>query len=138
MAEIMVKDDKNCFACGSNNKHGLHMQVQRSDGKAETEMTLKKEHQGWQNIAHGGIVSTILDEIMAHAIATKVPGFVTAEIKVRYKKPVPIGEPITAFGRVENINSRIANAYSEIRTKDTDELLAIGDSKFIIIDKIDI
>ena len=114
------------------------MQVQRSEGKAETEMTLKKEHQGWQNIAHGGIVSTILDEIMAHAISTKVPGFVTAEIKIRYKKPVPIGEPITAFGRVEKINSRIANAYSEIRTKDTDELLAIGDSKFIIVDKIDI
>lgn len=133
MNDIMIKDDDYCFACGKDNPIGLQMEVTRTEGKAEARLTLKKEHQGWKDIAHGGLVSTILDEMMAHAVVSKAPRAVTAEIKIRFKKVVPLNQPLIAFGEIKHFDRRRAVAVSELRIAETNELLATGESKFLIV-----
>lgn len=71
------------------------------EGSVRSELVLNGHHVGWEGIAHGGIVSTILDEIMGWTvIAFKRAFFVTRSMEVRYLRPVPIQMPLTAVGRM--------------------------------------
>jgi acyl-coenzyme A thioesterase PaaI-like protein len=95
-------DDGNCFACGPENPIGLHLRFDRaadSDGVV-ARSTLLPQYQGWRGIAHGGIVMALLDEAMAHAAGYAGHRGVTAAVKVRFRRPVPLEVPIEVRGRV--------------------------------------
>jgi uncharacterized protein (TIGR00369 family) len=95
-------DDGNCFACGPANPIGMHLHFDRDqDGTvARAHVTLAEHYQGWRGIAHGGIVMALLDEAMAHAAGYAGYRGVTANVEVRFRKPVPLGKPIEARGWV--------------------------------------
>ncbi|HEY6450253.1 MAG TPA: PaaI family thioesterase [Candidatus Cybelea sp.] len=95
-------DDGNCFACGPTNPIGLHVHFDRADDAdgVFARLTLASEYQGWRGIAHGGIVTALLDEAMAHAAGFAGHRGVTATVSVRFRKPVPLEEPIEVRGRV--------------------------------------
>ena len=56
-----------CFACGTLNTSGMGLMLHVEPGRSRVELTLEPRFQGWDGIAHGGIVCTILDEVMAWA-----------------------------------------------------------------------
>jgi uncharacterized protein (TIGR00369 family) len=94
-------DDGNCFACGPANPIGMHVHFDRDDdGSVSAHVTLASHYQGWRGIAHGGIVMALLDEAMAHAAGFAGHRGVTATVDVRFRKPVPLEQPIEARGRV--------------------------------------
>ena len=53
-----------CFACGTENPIGLNLQFYSEGSAVCTEISLNKVYEGWEGIAHGGIVSTLLDEVV--------------------------------------------------------------------------
>ena len=128
----MYKDDNHCFACGELNPEGLHMEVDRGNGRARAEVTLRQTHQGWKGMAHGGVVSTILDEIMAHAVVDQEPQAATAELKIRFSKKVPLGQALITEGWIVSQQKRRVTAQGELRLKETGELLARAESKFLV------
>lgn len=90
-----------CFACGTANPVGLNLRFYRSDESICTNITLGKYHAGWQNIAHGGIISTLLDETMSWTIIYfKRIFFVTRRMEIKYIRPVLVGVPLTVKGRL--------------------------------------
>ena len=93
----------NCFACGTLNAHGLQLELHAGDGVCWTELTLDRRFEGWEGIAHGGIVCTLLDEVMAWALVDHDLWGVTAKMSVEFKRTVPIGRPIRAEGRVAGV-----------------------------------
>jgi acyl-coenzyme A thioesterase PaaI-like protein len=91
-----------CFACGTHNPQGLNMSFYLWGDSVRSDLVLNGHHVGWENIAHGGIISTVLDEIMGWAvIAFQRAFFVTRNMEVRYLRPVQVRVPLTAVGRVE-------------------------------------
>lgn len=108
--ELLLKDDRWCFACGHHNPHGLHLQdIHLEDDACVCTFTPEKWHQGWAEILHGGITSTLLDEVMTHLIYRRGLDAVTAEMTVRLKARIPIGEPV----RVEARFSRMRGKFAE-------------------------
>ncbi|HZV76135.1 MAG TPA: PaaI family thioesterase [Candidatus Babeliales bacterium] len=100
MSEVPF-DDGNCFACGPDNPIGMHLHFDRADTDGViARLTLAPVYQGWRGIAHGGIVMALLDEAMAHAAGFAGHRGVTASVGVRFRKPVPLEEPIEVRGRV--------------------------------------
>jgi acyl-coenzyme A thioesterase PaaI-like protein len=95
-------DDGNCFACGPTNPIGMHVHFDRAEGAEGVcaRLSLAPEYQGWRGIAHGGIVMALLDEAMAHAAGYAGHRGVSAHVSVRFRKPVPLEEPIEVRGRV--------------------------------------
>lgn len=86
-----------CFACGTDNPIGLNMQFYRMGDMVCSDITLKKNHEGWENMAHGGITSTLLDEVMSWTVLYfKRTFLVTRKMDMKYIKPVPLGIPLTA------------------------------------------
>ncbi|MFP4496832.1 MAG: PaaI family thioesterase, partial [Vulcanimicrobiota bacterium] len=63
-----LTDDRYCFACGPENPIGLNMKLNYKQNKVTVEFIPKKEHQGWHNMVHGGILFTLMDEAMAKLI----------------------------------------------------------------------
>ncbi|GAC1541654.1 MAG: PaaI family thioesterase [Candidatus Velthaea sp.] len=94
-------DDGKCFACGPFNEDGLKLRFERDgDEGARGSVTLDSKFQGYRGIAHGGIVMMLLDEVMAHASGMVGEKAMTASVSVRFRKPVPTGEPLTLRGKV--------------------------------------
>lgn len=89
-----------CFACGRKNPCGLKLEFEEQEDTYITHFTGEPQHQGYDNIMHGGIVSTLLDEVMARYIYAKGMNAVTAKLEVKYAKPTPIGVPLLVKGRI--------------------------------------
>jgi acyl-coenzyme A thioesterase PaaI-like protein len=138
--EIPKPRGYNCFACGTANPIGLHLEFFQSGNSVCTEITIGKNHAGWENISHGGIISTLLDEVMSWTILYfKRVFFLTRKMEVKYIKPVLIGTPLLVKGSLiehsESGNS--IKVLAEIRD-DTGALLAKGSGEFIQIKKEDL
>ena len=90
-----------CFACGTANPIGLNLQFYRLGDAVCSDITLGKNYEGWENVAHGGIISTLLDEVMSWTIMYFKKNFlVTRKMEVKYIKPVLIGTPLVVKGEV--------------------------------------
>jgi uncharacterized protein (TIGR00369 family) len=113
-----IQRDNLCFCCGSDNERGLRLAIAYPEpGMAETTLTVPDWFSGWRNMTHGGLLSTVLDEIMAHAcigIGGRAESAVTGEITVRFLKPVQTGSRIRAVGKVSEIRGRVVRTEGRL------------------------
>ena len=96
----------NCFACGALNTHGLHLELHVDGDRCWADLTIPTRFQGWDEIAHGGIIATILDEVMAWSLVDHDNWGLTARMSVDFKRPVPLERPIHAEGWVTEVRRR--------------------------------
>jgi uncharacterized protein (TIGR00369 family) len=121
----------NCFACGTLNTHGLQLELHAGGDRCWVETTLTDRFQGWDEIAHGGIICTILDEVMAWALVDHDLWGVTARMSVDFKRPVRIGRPIRAEGRVVEVRKRLVDAEGELLDAIDGTLLARSQATYV-------
>lgn len=122
--------DHHCFACGGTNPIGMHLAIELSEGAASTSWTAGRDFVGWEEKVHGGILATLLDEVMAWAPSSDDSWAVTAEIRIRYRSPANPGETLTARGWVTSRRRRIYEVSGEVRGKDG-RLVAEGEGRFL-------
>jgi uncharacterized protein (TIGR00369 family) len=103
-----TREYRNCFVCGQGNARGLKLVPRNVDGKAEAEFTPDRSLEGYDGVVHGGIVSALLDEVMVWS-AFYSTGFhaVTAELTVRFVKPVRVETAYRVLGSVRENKGRI-------------------------------
>ncbi|MBS1112246.1 MAG: phenylacetic acid degradation-related protein [Nitrospirae bacterium] len=125
-----LEDDHYCFVCGENNPSGLHLKFFIQEGKVFTEFIPRKIHQGYKDIIHGGLISTILDEAMVKAALMQGIPAVTAELTVRFRNPLLAGEKAIIEAAILKSNRKIIEATALI--KKTDEtVIAEGTAKLL-------
>lgn len=108
----------NCFVCGDNNDIGLKIDFYEKDGKARAEFTPTKNFEGYKDILHGGILSTLLDEVMIKSILAKEILTVTSQIEVKFKKPAVIGEKLIIEGGITGERGRLILAEGKVFRED--------------------
>ncbi|HAR36842.1 MAG TPA: hypothetical protein DCR87_08105 [Acidobacteria bacterium] len=99
---------RGCFICGEDNPVGLKLDFffDRENKKAWAEFVPGLEHEGYRNLLHGGIISSLLDEVMAKVILADEIPVVTSRLTVEFKKPARIGEKLRAEGWVTGHKGR--------------------------------
>ncbi|RME25779.1 MAG: PaaI family thioesterase, partial [Candidatus Zixiibacteriota bacterium] len=102
-----------CFVCGTENPIGLKLRFWWDGSQAITEVAADKLFEGYRGIYHGGIIATVLDEIMVKAILATGKVAVTAEMTVRYHRPVRIGDTLSFRGRITKEKGPIVYAEAE-------------------------
>ena len=118
-----------CFACGLENPFGLHLHFyDNGSDEVVSEFTIASNHQGYPNVAHGGVVAAILDEVGGRTVMIGDPErfFMTAKLEIKYRQPVPTATPLRAVGKLLKLKERLATAHAEIRSPQ-DEVLAEAD-----------
>ena len=134
--KIQKPQGYHCFACGTANPIGLNLQFYRLADAVYSDITLEKNHEGWEKVAHGGIVSTLLDEVMSWTIMYfKKIFLVTRKMEVKYIRPVLIGTPLVIKGEVmDDSEPPKIRARADIRD-DERNLLVRSNGEFIELPK---
>lgn len=106
---------KECFACGTDNSHGLHMPFYTDEKYLWTELKLHDYYKGWDQVIHGGILSTILDELMAWtAIYLTKNIMLTKSMTLDYHEKVETNSKVQAFSWIEELKPKEIILKSEL------------------------
>ncbi len=112
-----LTDDRYCFACGPENPIGLNMKLNYKQNKVTVEFIPKKEHQGWHNMVHGGILFTLMDEAMAKLIIEQGDMVVTSRMDTRFLRPARVDEKITITGKIDEKEEKKFKASCKIKNE---------------------
>jgi uncharacterized protein (TIGR00369 family) len=128
-----------CFVCGESNAIGLKLRFETDGNIVRTRFTPRPEHIGFKGVIHGGIIATLLDEIMVWACAVQTKRFgYCAEMTARFLKPLRPGEEIIATGELSaNRRNKILEAKAEVRNQ-AGELLASATGKYLPVKASDL
>jgi len=125
----LIRRYSNCFVCGDKNESGLKVDFFYDRGMAKAEFIPDERFQGYKEVLHGGIISSLLDEVMIKAVIAKDLLVVTAEIEVKFLKPVRIGERLVLEGKVIEEKGKIFEAEGKA-VNSKEEIVATGKGKF--------
>src|SRR5512141_3158008 len=64
---ILLPWSKSCFGRGEDNPRGLRAKLYQVDSHIEMSFVAPRELVGWSNVVHGGLLGTVMDEVMAWA-----------------------------------------------------------------------
>ena len=131
---IPILEGHNCFACGTNNPIGLKLDFYRQGNSVCSDVVLSRNHVGWQNMAHGGIISTLLDEVMSWTVIYFKKAFsVTRQIQVRYLRPVPVEVLLTAKGTITSDGTSRSCQAEAVLLDSKGNILAKGEGEFVLL-----
>jgi len=121
-----------CFVCGESNPLGLRLRFETDGRIVRTRFRPLPEHIGFKRVVHGGIVTTVLDEIMVWACAVQTKRFAyCAELRVRFMSPVAPGIEVLATAElVANRKGRIYEAKATM-TAEGGTVLAESTGKYL-------
>lgn len=103
-----------CFACSSVNPIGLHLSFTMENDVCYTFFTAGENHQGWDGYVHGGLIATLLDEVMAQWLWQKKIHAMTAEMKIRFSLPVNVGQEVLAEAQCEKSHGKLYQLTARI------------------------
>ena len=129
-----VARDDLCFCCGRDNEQGLKLVFAYEEkGTATAKLIIPQWFSGWRRMTHGGLLSTLLDECMAHAVISQIGHAITAELTVRFHSPVEVGTEITLKGTVVSARSKIIETSGVIHDSQGGRV-ATGKARFLLVD----
>jgi uncharacterized protein (TIGR00369 family) len=125
---------RSCFVCGESNPIGLKLRFETDGRIVQTRFVARPEHVGFRQTVHGGLIATLLDEIMVWACAVQTKRFAyCAELNVRFQNPLRPGETVLATAELmENRRGKIFVANGELRNE-AREILASATGKYLPI-----
>ena len=129
---------KSCFVCGSRNPIGLDLRFETDGQIVQSRFTPQPEHNGFIDVTHGGLLATILDEVMVWACAIRTGKFsYSAEMIVRYLAPARTNEDIIATAElVENKRDKLFLVKGELKRQEG-TTVANSTGKYIPIRDLD-
>jgi acyl-coenzyme A thioesterase PaaI-like protein len=128
--------DNYCFVCGQDNPQGLKIKViyHSEEAAATTELSLPREYQGWADVIHGGILATLLDEMMAHAVWHFAGPGLTLSMETRFHHPLKPEEAIRVRGVLTAPNGSRRTAEAEIVRLADGKKIASAKSRFLLLE----
>jgi uncharacterized protein (TIGR00369 family) len=124
-----------CFGCGGGNARGMKLVFDADEASQRIigRFRLGPEYQGASGFIHGGIIATVLDEVMSKVSRFSNVRAVTAELTIEYLRPVRVDEELRVEGFATRRDGRDLYQEGEMRNAEG-VLLARGRGRFVIID----
>lgn len=123
LKELENSGNHGCFGCSPQNPHGLRMKFYSGDGALFSWLSVPGHLCGWENLVHGGVLATIMDETMGWTAIHFLKKFgLTNSMTVEYLKPVRIGERIRVEGRVLQVSGKREATVEGLLYKDENVL----------------
>lgn len=108
MNENNMIETEGCFGCGKKNPIGLKLDMQLEANKCWAYFVARKDLESYGDRLHGGITSTLLDEVMGDYVfrIAGIPAY-TAKLDIRFYTPIRIGERVRAEGWIAAHRGRL-------------------------------
>ena len=124
-------DANNCFVCGPANPIGLHLDFRLEDDVCRSEFTPGPDHCGYDNVTHGGIIFSVLDDVMANWVFLKGIKAFTAKCELRYKDELPIGTTVRLEGECIKQRGRLTVMKGTMTREDNNKIVAECEASFM-------
>jgi acyl-coenzyme A thioesterase PaaI-like protein len=134
---LRLANDHGCFGCGKLNDFGLQMEFRENpegDG-VWARVVPAPRFEGYLGVIHGGVVTAMLDEVMAWSLYRDDAWGMTAQMNVRFRKPVIVGEPVRAIGHIVAQRGRLYETRGELRRESDNVLLADATATFMRVSR---
>jgi len=131
-AERGRPDANTCFVCGPDNPAGLQVDFALDGDVCRAEFRPGPDHAGYQDMTHGGILFSLLDDVMANWLFLQGIRAHTARCEIRFRAPVPLGTPLRLEGRLERRRGRLATLSGRAFDASSGRLLADAEAAFMI------
>ncbi len=119
---LHVRSQSRCVVCGPDHPHGLRIRFNPGlDGVVRAEWVPASEWEGFEGIIHGGIISTVLDEVMSKAVAAAQSQALTGELRVRFRSHVVSGKTYLIRGWVTERKKRLLKTEAALTTPEGEE-----------------
>ena len=117
MALNKQPNSDHCFICGRKNPHGLYMSFYDNGvNEVISEYSVSEDYQSYPGVVHGGIVATMLDEVVGRVsmIGDHHHFMMSVKLEVKYRHPVPTNTPLKIIGRIVKMRGRLGKAVGEV------------------------
>ncbi len=124
-------NSKMCIICGMDNEAGVKAPFyEMEDHTVASVFSFKQIHQSYPERTHGGLICTMLDEIIGRAIWIDEPDMwgVTMDIQVKYRKPVPLDTPLKSVGKIVRNSKKFFTGVGQIMDMDGNVLAESTDN----------
>lgn len=128
---FVVRSDHACFGCGGSNPIELRLRFAADGDGVKALFVPGPDHQGFQDVVHGGIISAVLDEAMAWATARAGFWAVTGEMRVKFRQPLMIGDLTRVVARVTGTRGRLVMAAAELQLDRDGSPVATSSATFV-------
>jgi len=130
--ELLQSDGNNCFVCGPGNPIGLGVKFRLDGDVCRAEFTPGPEHMGYDQVTHGGIVFSLLDDVMANWIWLRGERCFTGKAEIRYRSELQIGTDVRLEGRCLKRKGRLAQMEGKVIRTEDDAVVAEAVASFMI------
>ena len=129
---VSLRSESNgCFVCGPGNPIGLKLAFRMDEDVCRSEFTPQDVHAGYKGVTHGGIVFSLLDDVMANWLWLQGIQCMTAKADIRYRGELPIGTPVRLEGRCLKRKGRLAQMEGKVIRVSDDEVVAEATASFM-------
>lgn len=132
----LEKEGYNCFGCSPTNPIGLHLEFWEDGEDVVTTWSPSVNYDGWVETLHGGIISTLIDELASWVLSRRLQAAgVTTKLEVKFHRPVSTREPqITLRG---HLVSHVRNFYTvQVMLHDSQgRLCDVGEVTYYMFDQ---
>ncbi|MGE3775422.1 MAG: PaaI family thioesterase [Gammaproteobacteria bacterium] len=127
-------DADDCFVCGRHNPIGLRVAYAMDGEICRGRFTPGEHHGGFDRITHGGIVFSVLDDVMANWLFLQGARAFTAKCEIRYRQPLPIGTEIVLSCRLKQRKGRLMQLEASAERVDDGSTVATTEASFMVDD----
>ncbi len=131
-AAMLASRSNNCFVCGPANPIGLGVTFRLDGEVCRAEFTPEPQHAGYDQVTHGGIVFSLLDDVMANWLWLQGQQCFTGRADIRYRAELPIGTPVRLEGRCLKRKGRLAQMEGKVVRAADDFVVAEATAAFMI------
>jgi acyl-coenzyme A thioesterase PaaI-like protein len=119
-----------CLVCSQSNPLGLGLEFAvHDDGSVSASFLGHSTLEGFEGFHHGGMIASLLDGAVTNCLFAHGHVAMTAELKVRYRKPVVIGEEMLIRAWITESFPPLYHLKAELRQKDCVKVTATA--KFV-------
>jgi acyl-coenzyme A thioesterase PaaI-like protein len=117
--DLYPDDFSHCYGCGRLNAVGLQIKSRWEGEDVVARFSPRREHIALPGFVYGGLVASLID---CHGIATAAahahraagreigdgptPRYVTAALRVEFRKPTPVGSELVLRARVSDVGTK--------------------------------
>ena len=134
MVDTASKRYPYCFGCGDSNPVGLRLKLRPEGQDLVARFVPKEEHQGWPGIVHGGIITSLLYELLENFPYYQGTVTMMKSMETRFRRPAKTGVGIVARSWLVDRDGRHMNVSATL-TSEEDELIAEGSAVLVVLDQ---
>lgn len=129
---LSEREHRHCCVCGPEAEGGLHVRFETAaDGAVRADWRSRPGDQSYAGVLHGGLIATLLDAAMVHALFARAVAAWTADLHVRYRRPVRAGAAVRVSARLRRRFGALYVVAAELRQDET--LCVTAEGRFMAV-----